>query len=93
MAFLSYTILYYHCRLLNVKTRAYDTGFGNPSNISSTIYIIIYRPLVRATWWFIGIETLLNETESQVRITLSHDYHVTCNLSANEWIDKLPIIM
>jgi hypothetical protein len=38
MAFLSYTILYYHCRLLNVKTRAYDdTGFGNPSNISSTI--------------------------------------------------------
>jgi hypothetical protein len=37
MAFLSYTILYYHCRLLNVKARAYDTGFGNPSNISSTI--------------------------------------------------------
>jgi uncharacterized membrane protein len=36
MAFLSYTILYYHCRLLNVKARAYDTGFGNPSNISST---------------------------------------------------------
>lgn len=60
------------------------------------IYLIwfdLYRPLVRATWWFIGIETLLNETESQVRITLSHDYHVTCNLSANEWIDKLPIIM
>jgi hypothetical protein len=22
---------------LNVKARAYDTGFGNPSNISSTI--------------------------------------------------------
>ena len=40
MAFLSHTILYHHCRLLNVKARAYDTGFGNPSNTSSTIQII-----------------------------------------------------